>query len=495
VIAPLVVPGVIRMPAAPLSRGVRLAGRACAGILVIALVLVLAWLMSNLRDAEPAPRPQALTLQPPRIDDDKNSFYALLGLNAAAGRDPATVGRALWTSSLALAELPPEQRQQPSGQPAPAGQPGLHDAPLPSPQGVPFVCDADRIDCAAQWIAQADALEALRRVHAEFGQRCEQWALTATLFEERLPPFHGSAAPIAPHAIHASRCATWLLSGASVYWAKGRKAEAVVQLEQAARVSRALMHGSRSLVGQTIALGIARRTLETLTALALRDRAVATALAPVLARWPDQVAGVRSWMASEAAFQRGVVDELSSGCDAVAMGWDPDEAGLRARIAAPAVAWLCRHRIGWHPERIRSAIDADWMRLLALVDQGLPSAIMQFEHERAAQAGLTWINTLGQLALNHDTQHYRGYLARHADVELHREMALLALRAQQQGVPAAERSSWAASQPQSAYARGRIAWESEGMALTGRTWQAEFAPSPASSRRSAIRIAWPASTT
>jgi hypothetical protein len=458
---------------------------------VAALVLVLAWLLSNLRDAEPVASPAALALAPPRLADTDNSFFALLGLNAAPGRDPAAVGRARWQSQLAFAALPRRERLT---QPEAARGEAANEGTLPRPQGAPFVCEVDTGDCTAHWIANADALDRQRRMHVEFGQRCDQWAITATQFEERLPPFHGSAVPLAPHLVNVSSCATWLLSGAALSWARGRKTETVVQLEQAARVSRALTTGSRSLLGHMVALSIGRRTLETLAALALRDRTVAVTLSPALARWPEPTAGIRSWIPSEAAFQRGAIEEMSD-CPVGAVPPQPGEASAAGSITGTALAWLCRHQIGWHPNRMRSAIDQHWLHLLSAIEPGLPDAIAQLRRESTESAPLwsrlAWTNTLGQLALEPASPLYIDYLVRHADLALHREMVLLAMAAQQQGVAPSDRASWAAQQPLSALARGRIAWEADGSVLSARTWQSELPPGSGAQRRSAIRIVWP----
>ena len=266
------------MPRIDARRALRFVARGLAWLTGGVLLLALAWVLSNLRDIEPAPRPAALALPAPQLRDEANAFFALVGLNAGADRDPAVAGRALWRSRLAFAALPHEQRYlKAAGEAMVRSEREALGSGLPSLAGAPLVCDAKHSNCAAQWIAQADALAAQRQTHATLGARCEQLLDKSFAFEEKLPPFQSAADPLAPHISGAASCSKWLLSGAVMAWTQQRPGVAVVLLTQADRLDRALLAGSHSLIAQMIALRLARQTSNAVVTLAVRDPALASA--------------------------------------------------------------------------------------------------------------------------------------------------------------------------------------------------------------------------
>ena len=73
-----------------------MAGRALKWLAGALFLLVAAWVLSNLNDIDPVPRPAVLALPAPRLAEANNAFFALVGLRAQADRDAAVVGRALW---------------------------------------------------------------------------------------------------------------------------------------------------------------------------------------------------------------------------------------------------------------------------------------------------------------------------------------------------------------------------------------------------------------
>lgn len=477
-------------------RALRFVARGLAWLTGGVLLLALAWVLSNLRDIEPAPRPAALALPAPQLRDEANAFFALVGLNAGADRDPAVAGRALWRSRLAFAALPHDQRYvKAAGEAMVRSEREALGSGLPSLAGAPLMCDANHSNCAAQWIAQADALAAQRQTHATLGARCEQLLDKSFAFEEKLPPLQSAADPLAPHISGAASCSKWLLGGAVMAWTQQRPGLAVVLLTQADRLNRALLAGSHSLVAQMIALRLARQTLNAVVTLAVRDPALAGALAPLLAPGPDQVQAVRRWIAVEAAFQQGMLREVSRTCLAIDDVVDRDSLSWGERLGGSLNRLVCRHRIGWHPERTQVAFDARWLGLMAALDDGLPAAIGHqavAAKDAAASTWLTWRNPVGNILMVVGEPAYVGYLTRHADLELHRETAALALAAQASGTAPAERSAWLVRQPHSALARGRIEWDAGGLALTARTWQQEYAGAAGfNPERDAIRVALP----
>ena len=407
------------MPRIDPRRGLRFVARDLAWLTGGLLLVALAWVLSNLRDIEPAPRPAALVLPAPQLRDEANAFFALVGLNADTDRDPAVAGRALWRSRLAFAALPHEQRYlKAAGGALLRSEQDAQGSRVKSLAGPPLVCDSNGSDCTAQWIAQADALAAQRQTHATLGARCEQLLDKSFAFEEKLPPFQSAADPIAPHLSGAASCLKWLLSGAVVAWTQQRPGLAVALLTQADRLNRALLAGSHSLIAQMVAQRLARQTLNTVATLAVRDPPLASALVPLLTPGPNQAQAARRWIAVEAAYQRGALGEVSRTCLTVEDVVGRDQVSLWDGLVGSIVRLTCRHHIGFHPERTLAALDARWLALMAALDDGLPAAIGHQAAARAAAADtwLTWRNPVGNAMLAASESTYMGYLTRQADL-------------------------------------------------------------------------------
>jgi hypothetical protein len=459
------------------------------------LLLIAAWLASNWHDAPPQPRSAALQLPSPTLPDDRNMYFAFAGLRAAPDRDPSNAGQALWKLQLARAVT---TRANPFAPAADASANDVENAlgkTLPSMAAKPLACTEHMDACVAQWIDNADALDTQRRDHAVLGQRCERLLDGDLPFEEALAPMRTVAEPLAQHGVGASDCSKWFLSGAVLAWAQRDQARTIALLAKADRMNRALLNGSHSLIGQMIAIRVTRNTLGAVAALAVRDPSLSTALMPLLAPLPDQVQSVKRWMVVEAAFSRGVNAEISAACDGLSM--PPLADNQPASEVGTLPGWLCRHRIGWHPERNAQAIDAFWLRSIRQLDDGVVASIRAHATEGAnhPEAGvldlLTWRNTLGSAVLSIGQSVYGSYLARHADLELHHESTALALKAVAARTPPAQRRVWLAQQALSPLARGRIALSDDGLVLSARTWCEPFGPGAYDAKRDAIRITWP----
>jgi hypothetical protein len=359
---------------------------------------------------------------------------------------------------------------------------------LPTMAGALLVCDQQHQhidDCVAQWIDAADALRKQRDEHALFGARCERLLERDFAFDEVLTAMRSTAEPLALHAIGASKCSAWLVSGAVLAWSQQDRVRAVALMAQADRLNRALLDGSHSLIGQMIAVRVTRNTLAAAAALVVRDPSLAAAIKPLLAPLPDPVPGIKRWMAVEAAFLHGAITDIERG-----EGHDQASGDLRA--------WLFRQHIGWHPQRTMQLSDAHWLRAITQLDGGLEAAIRVHasdaaDHAGDARPGLTWVNPVGSALVEINRPTYASYLARHADLALHHEVTVLAVDAAAAGVPAAERREWTARQPLSPSARARVTWSDDGLMLGAHTWQETSTPDRQVPPRDAIRTTWPAS--
>lgn len=454
-----------------------------------------AWLLSNQDDTAPRARPAALLLPGPTLADDRNAFFALVGLSAEAGRDAAAVGHALWQVNLQRAALTQPERIGAAGY----AEMNRRDADalgtaLPAVTGAPLFCKATSGGCVAEWLAQPEALVVQRQQMAVQGARCDALLPPGTGFEERLPTPLNYAANMAPHLRGALDCSRWWRSGAVLAWQQGQLHQTSALLQRANHLDAALLAGGQSLVANLVASGMARDTQATVAMLTMRDPSLAAQLAPLLQTVSEagQVAAAKRWIASESAFQQVAMTELAQCMDPALAPMQPPM-GWAARQRQKLEGWQCRNRVGFMPERNKALTDDFWAGITTALDGGLPAAIKHIDRqsELAVERGWQWRNTIGQMLQVVAVPAYKHYFRRAADLSLHSEAAALALAATAQRVPAAERAAWTQRQPMSATLRERLRWDESGQGFTVRTWLEDGSRSPIEPRH-AIRFAWPA---
>lgn len=475
----------------------RLSGWALLMLLAALVLLFAAWLPFNLGDADPKPRPAELQPPAPRVADERNAAYAVVGLLAEPGRDPAVTGRAVWAAQKSWSALAPEQRASAAEGRNSAVSAALGKA-LSAPQGAPLNCAGQRGTCDVDWLAAADALAGQRVGYGAIGERCDRLVEGSDEFEELLPPGRGIDAPIMPWA-PVSDCSRWFRSAAMVALARGQREQALVQLRRADRLHRQLWDGARTLVGHMVATRLARNTYDTMGAAAMREPALAEAMAPWLAAPLDTRAGARRWMLFEAGYLRGLVDEFGhSTGGALAISESP-LALMGAGPGGRVVDWLSSRGIGFHVERTRQRIDETWQRRIGYLQYAWPAVLAgaAVEHRSQQQLGLwgrlKWRNTFGEALLELGADGgYAAYFARHADHELHREATALVLALQRQRVAPAMRAQAARRLPGVSDAlKERMSWSADGGTLTVRPWQSETPGASFDPRRDAITFTWP----
>jgi hypothetical protein len=481
------------------QRVARWVGWSLLALVVVAVLVPVAWVLSNLNDVTPVARPAALALPTvPQVEDADNGFFALTALNAEADRtDIAAAGQDAWRAYVRQAGPPLTERAKPN---QPAVDAAALGKALPGFSGPPLVCDAQHSDCMAAWLAAPVELTEQRSKHTVQGQRCEALLVESFVFEERLPPMNSTADGIAPHILGASICSRWLLSGAVLAWNKGERGRTLSLLAQADRLHRALLDGTHSLIGQTIAWALARNGLRVVVDLSVRDAALAPLLQTLTRPWAPLAPATRRWVRHEAAFQEAAIVEMQQGCTDVALPDAPSVATDRSAGPLAAITeWLCRHRIGWHPERSRQEVYRHWADVLDALDVDLPEAMSRLRKQREARerqgvfSMLSWRNTLGKavLAIGHSA--YEDYFARQADVELHRQVAAHVLAMQVASVAPAQRETWLAARASGDGIADRLQWQEGATALSVRAYFERGNGTEPSSHRYAIRIHWPES--
>ena len=478
-----------------------------AGLVVVALVgavpvlllaVATAWLGSNLGDIAPRPRPAVLQLPQAAVADDRNVFFALAGLSAEPGRDPAAAGQALWQITLEQAALTPHERLNgPKAQALRDRDSTEFKRQVSAPAGPLLTCSADVPDCVNAWLAQPAAVAAERQAMALVGARCDALAQSSLEFEERIPPRPHYAAAISPHTQGALACARWWRSGAVLAWKGGQAQAAVTQLERAVNLSAMLLTGGHSLISHMLSASITRDTQSTIVALGLRDPALATALTPLLDPAPGaanevvQTQAVQRWMAVEAAISHSALAEAFECLEAADTGPTPFLDRLIARVSH----WQCGHRIGLQAESTLALADDFWAGTADALGGGLPAAVQHLDArlQQAQVAGWRWRNTVGHILIDVALPAHAQYVRQAADLPLHTEAAALVLAAAAQQVPAAERAAWAQRQAMSATLRERSRWDPSGQVFAVRTWYEEGRTTPIEPRQ-AIRFTWPTAT-
>lgn len=471
-----------------------------AALLLLILAVALAWVLSNLGDAKPQPLPSELALAPPALADERNAAWALIGLDLASAGDLAQAGRERWRAELAFASKPLPVNEEQARAHLQAGPGSTVERIKSRFEGPPLNCAGDAGDCTAVWLANPAAVAAQRAPLAEFGQRCEALVDGGLAFDEPLPPPAAIARVGSTHALNAVACQRWFHSGAALALSKGQRDGALIQLERADKLWRALLGGSRTLMSQVVALRLARNSLDALASLAAHDAALAHALSPLLVPPPDALALIRRWVPVEASIMAAMLDDIVQGCQSEASwGLVQTETWLQAGVDG-VDRWLCRHRIGLHPERTKQRAHTNWVAFLGGLEQGVEPRL----HERIEQATvdaervdawwtrLRWRNTFGSMLGDTGAQTTVGYLPRYADLTLRHELARLVVSAQLQGVPAAERAAWSARQDLSAGLRERLSWADGGRTMLVRSWAEDMAQRGQDTRRDAIRVHWPA---
>ena len=435
----------------------RVLGWSMAALLAAPALVLLAWLASNWRDAPALPRPAALASPAPRVADPRNAYQALADLRAAK----------------------PGSTQQ-----------------LADPHGAPWNCGGDRATCAAAWLQQPEALARQREAIA-WGPRCDALVDADFEFEEKLPqPITMSWMP--DHLRGVSACMRWFLSGAVLARARDDSAAVQRELTRADRFNRAVMAGSHSLIANMLAMRAAQMLLDTVGALAVqqdRDGAVAL-LTPVLANWPPQADAMRRWMAFESAFNQHAIRMMFDSCATLGdlpatpgVQFDPDRA-FADRVEDAATAWLCRHRIGFQPERTAQYIDAMWLRRLAVLSEGGLPALERFDRaiEARGTAGWQWQNTLGASIIDLGEGGHLSYTRRHLDVELQHRLVTLVLAMQREGIEAPARAAWLARHKLADSDRERISMRDSGYTIAARSFSGTQA---VAGERGEFVVAWP----
>jgi hypothetical protein len=435
----------------------RVALSLAAGVVSVALL----WLVFNLRDARPQPRPPLLVAGggPPGLP----LFYALQGVPFPSQGEPEAAGRALWA-----------QLHQPGGLQAVERWPRL-----PRVVGRPLQCRVAQ-DCAVALVADTEArpadIEAQLAPVAALGERCVA-ALADARYLEALAP-RLDARTLLPSALPAAQCNLWFKGQALLATLQDDRESALRRLAQGQLLATATLSGSRMLTSTLAGVQLVAEQWQAVAAVAALQPAWAAELRPLAAALPARALDLRRWAVTESTMVNATAAELFERCargEALDVG-----IGVLPR-------WLphaCRFRVGLLREATLQALDARWAALLERLSRPSDEPLDALLSPRLAVRELSqpappaWRNTLGQMLLARLQPDLEPALLRLADLELHRQVLALALAAQAQRVALPSRAAWLAQQPLPARLKGRIGWSDGGTVLQGQPWSAERGGDP-----------------
>jgi hypothetical protein len=385
-------------------------------LLLLALLVVVAWVLSNLRDDPASPRPAVLQLRPNTVADADNSVFDLMALRVSGTLALRETGRQRW-----------QQMQVPTPPPDAAAGRSVGGELLPTLDAKALGCQTMGTDCLQAWLKEPALLKQRRAPHALLGSRCEALLSKDVLFEE---VFGASASPeamlFAPFGSAMVGCSTWLLSGVMQAWSDGRRDEALGMLVQHEQLLSRWRGGSRSLIAQMFVSALTRHHLRAVAELGLRSPAAATRLRQALPDPSSLEAASWSWVPYENEFQEHIAQHVNGYCDG--------EPGLAEPAASePPSCWLSRV---WLPNATVALVRQQWLTFMASRADGVVAAAEAAvaRHKGAQNKSLGsafhWRNTVGHVLLAVSEDAYDSYLARLADAMLHRDTVAWLLDAQ-----------------------------------------------------------------
>lgn len=437
-------------------------GLTAAVLLVGVLLVALAWVASNLGDADERPVPAVL--QPPPSPPGSPLFFRLQGLLAPPGQDVEAAGRAAW-ARVASGAAPAS---------APEGQ-------LAMIKGAPLACQVT-VDCVAQYRAAGEVVAAQLAPHQVLLDRCQALMADLHYVEPRSSKVHPNGETLSFGGLMS--CTRGFTGQALAAAQQGDRVGAVRALAQARRLVVALVEGQGALLTRLVASNATRGVLDAVSALAQTHPDWIPELLPLTEPWPAAALDAGSWLRLEHAATRALLDLAIDICrrgETPSFDW------------GPAPRWGCRTGIGLQPNATHQRMETQLATLAQAAERGGLEAVRTLALQgprEPADFELTWRNTIGTLMVEAARPEWAVSLARQSDFELYRLATHLALAASR--VQPAERGAWLQGQTVAPAWRQRLAWEDNGAVLVHTPWLADAAPQVTLART--VRLVVPVST-
>ncbi|ANH69060.1 hypothetical protein [Mitsuaria sp. 7] len=440
-----------------MKRWARVTLKILGGFLLGVVTLAAAWAAFNNRLVDDAPRPvpEALRVPATTLPQERNAFFALIGLTAA-GDDPQAEGVKRWAAIDAGAINLPE----------PAAPRRWPTATALGPILAAWQCDAQTKDCVAVWTREATSLRALVDAHVDMGSRCEAVARPGMVLEEPLITPRDQLKTVNDSYVRRAsmgmswqgvvNCQRWLEIRAALAGQAGDKAAMLGFARQGEALSGAMLSGARTLIGVGVSGAMARMHWRTVTDLAARYPAAGQDLRAMLRPLPAQALDASVWIRSESQFGREAVKEDTCVDEGVHSGAASSTQPLRCKPAF----WLM-------PHATRHLMDAQWLEVQAKASTGLLDLI-DWQPDPASKWVLSvpWRNSIGGMLVSVSAPMYPHYFRKQASLMLLNEAARMALAAG--NVEPSKRSAWLARQPMDARLRERLSVD--GDEIVARVW-------------------------
>lgn len=427
-----------------MKRWARVSLKILGGLVVGGGALWASWAAFNNRFADDAPRPvpEALRVPPAALPAERNAMYALLGMTAG-GLDPQTAGLSRW----AVIASGPNKPEEPAA---------TLKWPTSGADAASKVwhCDAQKEDCVAVWSREAEGLRAILKTHAEIGRRCEAIAQTGMAVEELLiepvvePKTRGDlmvARTFNPSWSPAAHCLRWLQVRSVLASQAGDRAAMLGLVKQADALTVAMLEGSRSLTGVSVAGSMARRHWHLVTELAAHDPKAAPELRAMLRPMSPRATDVTRWIQTESRFNRQVMKEMF--CE------DPDADLTKLGLETPV---HCKSGFWAMPNATQHLFDEQWLQASALSAQG-PLSLLDWKPSLESKMPLglpRWRNSMGFVLASVATPVYASHARKQASTMLVNEAARVALASAD--IAPAQRADWLKSQSMDARLRERL---------------------------------------
>lgn len=425
--------------------------------LFVAVLLVLAaWVLSNLKDQKPQPLADALRIAPVTLDPRVNAYFGLMGLWAET-EPPEVAGKAAWDETQAWLVSHPEPRVHDAAMPAQRTQKPNTLAPFPT-------CDRHAA-CYPVWREKAEAVGlALSARPARVIERCER--LAGMRFEEDVGQV--DMLMLFPAAVPLTECMRVFNAQALLSWQRGDAPAALKQLELGQQMALNALQGSRSLVSRMTAARMLRLNYEWVGHMAAQRPSLAPGMKALAAPISAEGLDPRRVMGVEVAFSWLTASAIRNGCYS---------ASLESDRPAMSVTrfWLCDHLIplAFHPEQSRNDSQRQWLAAYDALGQPMPRGLEALQATAAKDEAwwqrLSWRNTGARyFRFEPELSQYAHYVARHYDLELHRLALLAALEA---GARSGDESVALARMLPSAYSAERLRWNPKAGAIEAVLWE------------------------
>ncbi|MFV0678932.1 hypothetical protein [Ottowia sp.] len=408
-----------------------------------------------------APRSSRVTKIPAPSSEAmrRNGYFTLLGLGAPADQDAFETGKHFF--EMQLKEYEQLQRTGHS-------EPYAREAfPRSSIDITPARCPEGELDCYEHYIQHTYAIRHLLTANTPLAKRYLSLLETPEFHEIIIPELNVSSPDIAYVAV-----SELIIMQVALMLNSARQVDGVALLMRNAQILQRLAAGSRSWVNSMNTRKLLFRQQQFISN-ALRHQPLLMAYSANLLQILDiHPTDLGTAIESEAAMSFGMLSSLAAAGSRTTSNTDSDHLSYPLRSGPTQFVYL--------PNATMNAGYPYWQGNVALARipaTELNTQINAIRTKVPTRAIGNWLppwlrlrNPLGAylLSLNTDMASYATYIERTHDVEAHRRLVLLQIKALQENIDSAHMTTWLASQPpelRNPYTLEPMRWDATAQAL------------------------------